>query len=95
MIRAQSTSGGAPEWFGLAPIAAVRQVAARAMRSERPGHTLQPTALVHEAWGDNLFLTESPDGFRITPYDPEFEAQMSTARDIMKRDRSILRELAK
>ena len=45
--------------------------------------------------GDNLFLTESPDGFRITPYDPEFEAQMSTARDIMKRDRSILRELAK
>jgi len=30
VIRAQSTSGGAPEWFGLAPIAAVRQVAARA-----------------------------------------------------------------
>ena len=28
----------------------LRQVAARAMRSERPGHTLQPTALVHEAF---------------------------------------------
>ena len=28
----------------------LRQVAARAMRNERPGHTLQPTALVHEAW---------------------------------------------
>jgi acetyl-CoA C-acetyltransferase len=29
-IRAQSTSGGKPEWFGLAPIEAVRKVAARA-----------------------------------------------------------------
>ena len=28
----------------------LRQVAARAMRHERPGHTLQPTALVHEAF---------------------------------------------
>ena len=30
VIRAQSTSGVEPEWFGLAPIAAVRKVAARA-----------------------------------------------------------------
>lgn len=30
VIRAQSTSGGQPEWFGLAPIEAVRKVAARA-----------------------------------------------------------------
>ncbi|HXR39965.1 MAG TPA: acetyl-CoA C-acetyltransferase [Terracidiphilus sp.] len=30
VIRAQATSGGAPEWFGLAPIKAVRKVAARA-----------------------------------------------------------------
>jgi acetyl-CoA C-acetyltransferase len=29
-IRAQSTSGGEPEWFGLAPIEAVRKVAAKA-----------------------------------------------------------------
>ena len=28
----------------------LRQVAARCMRRERPGHTLQPTALVHEAF---------------------------------------------
>jgi RNA polymerase sigma factor (TIGR02999 family) len=28
----------------------LRQVAARAMRQERPGHTLQPTALVNEAF---------------------------------------------
>jgi len=30
VIRAQSTSGGDPEWFGLAPIEAVRRAAARA-----------------------------------------------------------------
>jgi RNA polymerase sigma-70 factor, ECF subfamily len=28
----------------------LRRLAARAMRAERPGHTLQPTALVHEAY---------------------------------------------
>ena len=30
VIRAQATSGGEPEWFGLAPIEAVRKTAARA-----------------------------------------------------------------
>lgn len=28
----------------------LRRVAAHKMASEAPGHTLQPTALVHEAW---------------------------------------------
>jgi putative addiction module antidote len=45
--------------------------------------------------GDTLYLTKAPDGFRITPYDPEFEEQMKIAREIMKRDRNILRALAK
>ena len=45
--------------------------------------------------GDTLYLTKAPDGFRITPYDPEFEEQMKLAREIMKRDRNILRALAK
>jgi putative addiction module antidote len=45
--------------------------------------------------GDTLYLTKAPDGFRITPYDPEFERQMKVAREIMKQDRKILRELAK
>lgn len=30
--------------------AELRAIAARKMAAERPGHTLQPTALVHEAW---------------------------------------------
>jgi putative addiction module antidote len=30
--------------------------------------------------GDTVFLTEASGGFRITPYDPEFERQMASAR---------------
>ena len=45
--------------------------------------------------GDTVFLTESPDGYRITPHDPAFEAQMEAAREIMKSRRAVLRELAK
>lgn len=45
--------------------------------------------------GDSLFITETPDGFAITPYDPAFETQMREARAIMKKRRGVLRELAK
>lgn len=46
--------------------------------------------------GDSLFLTETPDGsMRVTPYDPEFEAQMKLAREGMSAYRNALRELAK
>lgn len=45
--------------------------------------------------GDVVFITETPDGFRITPYDPEFEAQMQAAKGVMKKRRNALRELAK
>jgi hypothetical protein len=44
---------------------------------------------------DKLYLTRTPDGLRITPHNPEFERQMSIARDIMKERRAVLRELAK
>ncbi|WBQ11005.1 hypothetical protein L2D01_04290 [Hyphomonadaceae bacterium ML37] len=46
--------------------------------------------------GDVLYLTEAADGsYRLTPYDPEFERQMSLAEDIMHDDRDVLRALAK
>jgi putative addiction module antidote len=45
--------------------------------------------------GDAVYLTESPDGFRITPYDPEFEEDMVIARKVMRDNRDALRELAK
>jgi putative addiction module antidote len=45
--------------------------------------------------GDVVYLTEAPDGYRLTPYDPGFAEQMEAARQIMKRRRNALRELAK
>ena len=45
--------------------------------------------------GDAIYLTESPDGYRLTPYNPEFETQMEAARKIMKKRRAELRELAR
>lgn len=53
------------------------------------------TSLLDLKKGDKIFLTKGPDGYRITPYDPEFEEQMKAARSIMKRRRNALRELAK
>lgn len=46
--------------------------------------------------GDSLFLTEAPDGgYRLTPYDPDFERQMALADEIMHEDRDILKALSK
>ena len=45
--------------------------------------------------GDTVFVTEVANGVTLTPYSAEFEAQMEAARDVMKRRRSVLRELAK
>ncbi|MGC2329686.1 MAG: AbrB/MazE/SpoVT family DNA-binding domain-containing protein [Candidatus Sulfotelmatobacter sp.] len=45
--------------------------------------------------GDAVFLTEAPDGYRLTPYDPAFEKQMRAAERIMKKRRHVLRALAK
>jgi len=45
--------------------------------------------------GDQLFVTEVPGGFRLSSYDPDFEAQLAVAREIMRERRDALRELAK
>jgi len=45
--------------------------------------------------GDSVFITESPDGFRITADNPEFAKQMRVAGKVMKKYRNTLRELAK
>ena len=52
-------------------------------------------ALLHLEKGDTLFATESPEGVRLTPFNPEFEKQMALARQIMKSRRDVLHELAK
>lgn len=45
--------------------------------------------------GERAFLTETPDGYRITPYDPEFERQMQLGEEGMAAYRNTLRALAK
>ncbi len=45
--------------------------------------------------GDTIYLTDSPNGVRITTTNPEFEEQMKLARGIMKKRRDVLAELAK
>jgi hypothetical protein len=42
-----------------------------------------------------VFLTETADGYTVTPYDPEFEAQMTVAIKGMTKYRNALHELAK
>lgn len=44
--------------------------------------------------GDLLFLVESPLGFELTPYEPEFVAQMQQAEQLMRAERNVLRLLA-
>lgn len=46
--------------------------------------------------GTSLYLVEAPDGgYRLTPFDPEFERQMEAAEEGMARYRNTLRALAK
>ena len=45
--------------------------------------------------GDDFYVTDTPDGLRITVHNPEFEEQMRLGREIMKERRAVLRELAK
>lgn len=45
--------------------------------------------------GDKVQLIEAEEGYRIAPANPEFEHQMKVAREVMKRRRAVLHELAK
>ena len=45
--------------------------------------------------GDTLYLVEGPDGYTLTPYQQDFEQQMTAAQSLMKRYKNTLRELAK
>ena len=45
--------------------------------------------------GDTLFAIETPDGYLLTPYDPEVEEQLELGREFMKQYRETFRTLAK
>lgn len=44
--------------------------------------------------GDTLYLTESPQGIRLVPFDEEFATQMEAAREVMRENRDVLQRLA-
>jgi putative addiction module antidote len=44
--------------------------------------------------GDNLYVIETKQGIELTPYNPEFAAQMEAAERVMREDRDALRKLA-
>ena len=52
-------------------------------------------ARLRVAKGDSLFVQETVDGIRLTPYDPEFQQQMEIAALVMREDRDALRALSK
>jgi putative addiction module antidote len=45
--------------------------------------------------GDQLSCTQTPDGITLSSREVDFDEQMAAARDVMKRYRNALRELAK
>jgi len=45
--------------------------------------------------GESVFLTETPDGYTLTPYDPALEEQIQAGREFMRDFRDTFHQLAK
>ncbi|HWG18739.1 MAG TPA: AbrB/MazE/SpoVT family DNA-binding domain-containing protein [Acidobacteriaceae bacterium] len=50
--------------------------------------------LLHVEKGDVLYLTESPDGIRISAYDPNLAKKLEAMEQVMRENRDVLRKLA-
>jgi len=61
------------------------------------GVVLPKEALAHlkSREGDTVILTETPNGYRVTPHSPEFAKTMAVFDSLNRRYRNTLRELAK
>lgn len=47
------------------------------------------------AQGQSISYVKTPNGIELRPYDADFEQQMEVLREVMRRRRNALRELAK
>ncbi len=47
------------------------------------------------AKGDTVFMTETPEGCALTPYDPALEEQLVAGREFMREFRDTFHQLAK
>lgn len=45
--------------------------------------------------GDTLYVSETPEGYLVTPYDPAIASQVEAGREFMKTYRDTFKELAK
>ena len=44
--------------------------------------------------GDSLYVTRTPNGIELTPYDPEFQQAMTASRKVISRYRNALKKLS-
>jgi putative addiction module antidote len=44
--------------------------------------------------GDRVYAVRTPRGFEITPYDPNFDKAIETAREFMRRYPNAMKKLA-
>ncbi len=44
--------------------------------------------------GDELLVLETPDGIKLSVYDPTLAAQMEVAEDVMRKRRTLLHKLS-
>ena len=47
------------------------------------------------AKGETVFLTETPDGYAITPYDPDLDDEIAAGHAFMRDFRDTFHQLAK
>ena len=45
--------------------------------------------------GDTVFVTDTPGGVTLTPFDPTMDEQVALGRDFMREYRDTFRQLAK
>jgi putative addiction module antidote len=45
--------------------------------------------------GDTVFVTDTPEGVQLTPYDPALEEQLRHGREFMREYRDTFHQLAK
>jgi putative addiction module antidote len=79
----------------------VRKAVGRTLKVRRIGNSLgvvlpkDVLAQLRVGEGDELTVSETPDGVALSSYDEEVRRQIEIGRDLMKRYRNALRELAK
>jgi putative addiction module antidote len=49
---------------------------------------------LHVEKGDTVYLTVSPDGIRISPYDVTFAQKVDALEQVMRENRDVLKKLA-